>query len=68
MARSKSVTTMTFARITPEIREMINVLSKAWGPVVPLNDSDVIRVAIRRVFEAEEKKSKKSAKQTLDGA
>jgi Arc/MetJ-type ribon-helix-helix transcriptional regulator len=44
---------MTFVRIQPEIRKMIDALAKAWGPVVPLTDSDVIREAIRRAHQAE---------------
>jgi predicted DNA-binding protein len=70
---------MTFVRVQPEIREQINALAKAWGPVVPLTDSDVIREAIRRAHQAEfiyrvadappaPKKSKKNRQAVLDGA
>jgi len=54
-------------RVTPEVLAQIETLAQAWGPVAPLSDSNVIREALRRAYQAE-KKSKKSAKSVLDGA
>jgi hypothetical protein len=52
------------ARISPEMRLQIEYLKKVWGTLVPLSDSDVIRVAIQRAVEVERKSRKKSS----DGA
>jgi Arc/MetJ-type ribon-helix-helix transcriptional regulator len=67
MAKTK----MTFVRITPEIREMMDTLARAWGPVVELGDSDVIRESIRLAHEhqfATARKSRKNLRQEADGA
>jgi hypothetical protein len=44
--------------------ERIEALGKRWGGVLPLPQSDVVRVALDRAFEAEFEARKKSDKKT----
>ncbi len=47
------------ARITPVTAAQIETLSKLWGAVKPLNQGDVATEAIRRAWEAEDKKQRR---------
>lgn len=62
---------MIFARATPETLAMMSELAQAWGPVIPLGDSDIIRESIRRAYVAEfplDGVKKKSQKKSPAGA
>ena len=50
------------ARITPETAVQIDDLSKLWGAVKPLSQSDVAAEAIRRAWEVEAKAKAKEKK------
>lgn len=47
-------------RLEPGFQQTIEDLRKAWGPVVGLTASDVIREALRRAHRSEAKKIRKN--------
>ncbi len=51
---------MRSARFPAVTFAQANELARLWGPVVPLSFSEVVRESIRRAYEAEEKKRRKS--------
>lgn len=54
-------------RLTDEDMAYIARLSAAWGPVKPLNDTDVVREALRRAVEAIPGPRRKSGKKSESG-